>query len=227
MDLEVQSVTVSSTTLKHESACSLFDDTHGIADAFHDVLNDIGGDDIEVAASGCGSCFRSDAPMAVFYVAQGSGTDELALKYDTNEDARLTREELGELICETADAQGVEYSWNGSTDKCVILGVSDAYKNFESGTRVTDGMHDGTVVHPDIVNRDTDYLVHESTESVLDDGELVAEFTSKDEAERFIRNSARELDISYARHPGERDGQNLVLYDGADTVTVVSSKRLE
>jgi len=223
VDLEVQLVTVSSTTLKHDSACSLFDDGHRIASKFYDVLDDIESD-IAVAASGCGTCFHTDAPMAVFYIAQGSGTDELALKYDADNDARLTREELGEYICATADAHGVEYSWNGSTDMCVILGVSDAYRNFEPGARVTTGRRDGVVVDPDIVNRDTDYLVHEDTESV--DGELVAEFTSRDDAERFVRNSARSLSVSRARNYATRDGDNVVLWDGSDSINIVSGKRL-
>ena len=122
-----------STEYKHPNACGLFSEEHQIPDEVAEVLDAIDsefGDDIEVAASGCGSCYTTSKPLAVFYTAQRSGPqDDLYLKFDADEGERNipTREGLGRAVCRIAEAHGVEWTWNGNTDKAIGIGLDDGY----------------------------------------------------------------------------------------------------
>lgn len=122
---------VSSTEYVTEDTCGLFSEEHAIPENIAIVLNRLDekfGDDIGVVAGGCGSCTIVEEPLGVFYIAQDAGLHEhLMLKYDADGDAPLTRNELGEVICKVAEECGADWSWNGSTRKCICLGKNDHY----------------------------------------------------------------------------------------------------
>lgn len=105
--------------------CSLFDARHGVSGDIAAVLDAVADcfDDVEVAATGCGSCFDTDATVGVFYTAQSPGTAQsLYLKYDVDDDADVTRYGVGAAIVGAAHAVGVPVEWDGDTSTAIHVG---------------------------------------------------------------------------------------------------------
>jgi hypothetical protein len=75
----------------------------------------------DVFVSGCSGCAITDAPIGIYYVAQGNTPNRIAIKYSIHEDCSFTRESLGHIIENVARRNGLETDWNASPDKSVIL----------------------------------------------------------------------------------------------------------
>lgn len=118
---------VESERFKYQDACSLYSEGHVIAEEFADVLEALEEHltDVEVAATGCPSCFVSDADHAVWYVAQNpdNATERLAFKYDVDDDAELSRVGLGHLIAGLARQHGLTVEWDGTAMSAVVAEV--------------------------------------------------------------------------------------------------------
>lgn len=218
----------------HETACGLQEGEHYVRDDLIDVIEHVErvvekrGLTFDWGAAGCGSCFHTDADAAVFWVAQGDGTKDVALNFDSTSD-ELSREELGDIILNCSDAQGVPASWNGDTSKCVIVGVNGAYRNFDVGTRVRKETRrsekTGTVLSVDLIHDDNyEWLVMEGDKW---HGTSVAMFEDEDDAERFARNAPGEHNTRRRNFRGRSDGDNIVLWDGHSKPTLESAKGLE
>lgn len=222
--------------LLHESACSLADEDHYIADEFVDVIEEVQFNvdgSYDYGAAGCGSCFVSDADAVIFWVAQNDASERVSLKFDVDDDADITRAELGRLICDTAEECHVPYSWNGDAGMCVILGEEDEYANLPAGTFVTKTRYSttrrGIVVDPDVINPEYEYEVVEDAPDYGSGGDTVASFTDRDTAKRFIRNSStgRDLDVQRINKYGLRDGKALVQWEDEDRINVEQVKNLD
>ena len=118
----------SSEDYRYEDACSLYREGHLIPRQVADFLDALEDrfDNIEVAATGCPSCFSSDAEVAVWYVAQSGGTS-IALRYDSDDDADMTDEEVGEVLTEVADDHEVDWSWDNDPAHSVMVGPGADY----------------------------------------------------------------------------------------------------
>lgn len=223
MKARTQSQTVSVRDYLHESSCGLEDEHATVSQAFTGVLEAVAERapiECEVAACGCGSCFVTEKPAAVFWVAQRNATDEMAVKFDS-EDDDFTRSDLGDLLVEVAEDHGVPVSWNGNTRKCVYLGVDDRYTNLDPGTRVRhDRYGEGTVLDPDFVyHPDTPVRVfdQEDYDGYGLGGDLVGRFPDRDAADAFVEQQDKDADhfkIDRETRRGTSDGDAIVLFDG-------------
>lgn len=217
--------------LRHETACSLFEEGHYIADEFVDVIEEVEfsvDGSYDYGASGCGSCFHTDADAAVFWVAQGDASERVALKFDVDDDAAITRQDLGGMICKAAEECHVPYSWNGDPQKCVILGEEDEYTNLPPGTAVTKSRYSstrhGVVVDASAVNPDCEYQVMKNAPDIGNGGDKVAEFKDREDAEEFAGD---DLDVQHATQYGQRDGRVIVQWEGETRFNVEQVKDLD
>lgn len=232
---------VHSAELLHESACGLQEEDHYINDDFVKVIEAVGdrceqiGLTFDWGAAGCGGCYHTDADASVFWVAQGDGRSDEALKFDVNDNDLLSREGLGNMIVYVAEKHGVPVSWNGDTRKCVIIGTEGAYRNFDVGTRVKKphrrGHKTGTVLSPDLLHStECRYRVYDQSDydGIGAGGELLARFADEDDAERFARCSLEDdLHIDKQIIRGGRDGDCIVLWDGHERPALVNAKNIE
>lgn len=243
---------VQSLEYKHESACDLFEEDHRINTRFVDVIEEVVrrartvNVDIHYGAAGCGTCFHADeADGAIFWVAQGDGAKQEALKYDVDDDCHMSRADLGQLIVDVAEDMSVPVSWNGDPGMSVIIGVDDYFYNFEPGTRVkrTDSRKQsvGTVIDPDVWYGTDEPRVRLWDQREYDGigagGHLVAKFQSRSQAKEFLSHQfgveyegrydtdGWYIDIELTR--GASDGDNIVLFDGDSRPVIVSSTSLE
>ncbi len=115
----------------HDSACSLYTEGHEIAEEFIEVIKEVADRapvETDYGAAGCGSCFRTDDPTALFWTAQGGDSvDCLILKFDSEDVDGFDRTELGSLIVNVAEEMDVDADWTGDTSDCVVLGDADFY----------------------------------------------------------------------------------------------------
>jgi len=122
--------TVPSDDYRHDTACSLFEDDHEVAEEFIEVIEEAADRapvTTDVGAAGCGSCFRTDDEAAIFWTAQGSGVETLFVSYDVLADGEFGKEDLGALIVEIAEEKDVDVDWTGDASQCVYLGGDDCY----------------------------------------------------------------------------------------------------
>lgn len=177
----------------------------------------------DYGAAGCGSCFRTDADAALFWVAQNDATESVALNYGQSDHTQ----DLISTVEEVAEEMGVPVSIPPNDGYTIMLGVEGYYVDLEPGTpvrrneRYRNGR--GIVVNPDVINEtECDHEVRKGGYS----GDVVAKFEDKSDAERFIRNSTDDLSIYRSMEYGSSPGDNIVLFEGNSKPSRVSTSSL-
>lgn len=116
--------TVRSTEHVHESACPLLRDDHVIAREFLDVIETVAERspvECDYGAAGCGTCFETDDPVGMYWMAQGLDDVETSLLTFTTDENEIADNELCRIILEVADELGVEARRLDDVS-CVVLG---------------------------------------------------------------------------------------------------------
>jgi hypothetical protein len=121
--------TASAEKYRHESACPLMDPHTEVAEQFIEVFREVNRrlpDNVTAdwGASGCGSCFHTDAAMGLYWVAQHDAVDKMYVGYRPGP---VPASELGELVAEAAEAVGVGFSWTGDISDVMVLGDGEHY----------------------------------------------------------------------------------------------------
>lgn len=224
-----QHTSVQSEQFEHKTACNLIEGSHTIRTDFVEVIEEVADRshlEVDWGAAGCNGCFHTDADASIFWVAQGEGSDKEMLKYHSNVDHYST-EEFAEFIVEVAEDLGVDVSWNGSSSQAIVLGADDFYVNIEPGTFVEQKRRGttrrGVVIHPDVFNSQMNFEVREDTDSYKI-GDKVAEFADRETAEEF---AGEEYVVRSIMKYGERDGDNMVQFEGTGKIEKVSTSDLD